>query len=759
MAVIRLLGTFQREAIEHPINKQCAVYIVSSGLISEVRMLKQDVQCQSWKQGQRPKPYLKHKSMTGKHSMSSSRSTYLVESFSLNSVERVVSRCGQGKRPDPTYRRDRKQVSHIASVLRGSGKKVKNIDLETLTLHFENYVQAVNMLLSRIYSSPRRVEQLGKGLSEYRGRAYTRLVKERNLCYEHNDDVKKLVYERLHRNVLEQTGRMLLADWTRRQLLMAALKYLETSPQDTLTLLRRKRIPSYLIRKVRDSCDSTKNNGSGYHYAMGVLRQVRLAIDKHVLETMEIKIGWRARQRKKVASLLKNNSTEYQQVFDIVTKLVKHWVNRGYPFSTPQLRSYSLDFSASTENSTGQGYWFTPDNERENEILMHLKLPPGIDGKGHDDSPYKERTLTFRFLDWLPRAASNDRRKAETARKKRENNRAESLTFRVAKFEDMHTQLMNTIQFQHSAHRLARLKRRKDIDPEEIIRLQEKVRTLKRSRRSAPPCLLLRGHRVTLQIPFLSPNGTVSSSIFGDREYTTKAGADRGLRAPVALSVEKEQSFEDLLITVGNLVEKRESIRKFVSELTSEVTLKKNNWDKKRSGQSYPAQVLRQDRQIAASWRKIRRLDREIARQVASRTIWFCEEHRVKKLFFEDLRSFQAHAGSRDLSCNLSSNLWGKIIDTVRYMRESLGHSKYSVWTVNPRYTSQICHVCGERGVRVVDETSTTERKGGEYFYCSKCDEHFHADINAARNIIHVQDSSVVPGRTKDICPTWSTLQ
>jgi transposase len=144
---------------------------------------------------------------------------------------------------------------------------------------------------------------------------------------------------------------------------------------------------------------------------------------------------------------------------------------------------------------------------------------------------------------------------------------------------------------------------------------------------------------------------------------------------------------------------------------------------------------------------------------VASRTVWFCEEHRVKKLFFEDLRSFQAHAGSRDLSYNLSSNLWGNIIDTVRYMRESLGHSKYSVWTVNPRYTSQTCHVCGERGVRVVDETSTTERKGGEYFYCSKCEEHFHADINAARNIIHVQDSSVVPGRTKDICPTLSTLQ
>ena len=690
--------------------------------------------------------------------MSSSRSTYLVEAFTLNSVERIVARKDKGKSPDPAYRNDRKQIKQLASIVRGTGKKVKTIDLEILTLHFGNYVEAVNLLLSRIYSDPKRVEQLGKGLAEYRGRAYTLLRKEKDLCYEHNDDIKELVYERLHRNVLEQTGRMLLADWTRRQLFIAALEYLETSPQDTLTLLRRKRIPSYMIRKVRDSCDSTKNNGSGYHYAMGVLRQVRLAIDRHILETMEIKIGWRARQRKKVASLLRNNSVEFQQIYGIVTKLIEHWVKEDYPFSTPQLKSYSLDFSASTENSTGQGYWFTLDNEREHEILMHLKLPAGIEGKEHDDSPYEGKTITLRFLDWLPRAASNDRRKMELSKAKGEVHRAESLTFRVAKFKDMHDQLMNTIQFQHSAHRLARLKQRKGTDPEEIIQLQEQVKALKMSRRSAPPRLLLRGYRVTLQIPFLSPNGTVSSEVFGEREYSTKAGADRGLRAPVALSVEKEKSFEDLLITVENLVEKRESIRKFVSTLTSEVTLKKNNWDKKRSGQSYPTQVLRQDRQIAASWRKIRRLDSEIARQVASQTVWFCEEHRVKRLFFEDLRSFQAHAGSRDLSYRLSSNLWGKIIDTVRYMRESLGHSKYSVWTVNPRYTSQTCHVCGERGVRVEDETSITERKGGEFFYCHKCDEHFHADINAARNIIHVQDSSAAPGRTKDSCPILSTL-
>ncbi|TFH10596.1 MAG: hypothetical protein E4H14_02205 [Candidatus Thorarchaeota archaeon] len=728
--------------------------------MSRIRMMKQDIQCQSWKQGQRVKSKPKHNSMTGKYSMSSSRTSYLVESFSLNSEERIVSRTEKGRKPDPSYKSCIKVISDLSSIVKETGKKVKDVDLETLTLHFGNYVQAVNMLLSRIYSSPKRVEQLGKGLAEYTGRAYTLLRREKDLCYEHNEDIKELVFERLHRNVLEQTGRMLLADWTRRRLFITALKVLNESPEDTLALLRRKRIPPFLIRKVRDFCESTKNNGSGYHYTMGVLRQLRLTIDRHILDTLDIKIGWRARQRKKVTLLLKDNSALYDRLVDMVTKLVKQWVQKGYPFTAPQLRNHSLDFSASTENSIGQGYWFTQDSERENEILLHLKIPPGIDGKRHDDSPFKERTLTFRFLDWLPSAAISDRRKAENAKENGEIHQDESLTFRAAKFEDMHNQLMNTIQFQHTAHRLTKMKQRKGTDPEEIVRLQEQVKQSKVSRRSAPPRLLLRGHRVTLQIPFLSPNGSVSSEVFGEREYTAKAGADRGLRAPVALSVEKEdETFEDLLITVGHLVKKRERIKEFVSALISEVTLKKNNWDKKRSGQSYPTQILRQDRQIAASWRKIRRLDLEIARQVASSTVWFCEEHRVKKLFFEDLRSFQAHAGSRDLAYNLSSNLWGKIIDTVRYMRESLSHSKYSVWTVNPRYTSQTCHQCGERGIRVQDETSTTERKGGEYFYCEKCEEHFHADINAARNIIHVQDSSAAPGRTKDSCPSLSTLQ
>jgi IS605 OrfB family transposase len=686
--------------------------------------------------------------MNGKHSGSYSRTKFLVESFLLNSEHRVISRRGTGRKPDPAFGRDSDQLDRVSLVIKDSGKKVKDIDLQTLGLHFENYIQVVNILLSRIYKSQSRAQQLGKNLLEYRGRAYTLLRKEKDLCYQHNNDLKALVYERLHRNALEQTGRMVLADYTRRELFNSGIGLLGGSLEDTLILLRRKRIPSALIRRIRDSSEAVTNNGPGYHYTMGVLRQIRRAIDIHILDTLGIKIGWRARQRKRVSSLLRRGSCDLPQVTDIIVALLANWVKRGYPFTIPQLRSYSLDFSASTENSTGQGYWFTLDEQRENEMLLHLKLPPGIDGREHDESPYKSKTLTLRFLDWLPRAASQDRRKATSAEEQGDFHRAEQLRFREAKFSDMHRQLINTIQFQHSRHRLSRLKHRKKTDSKEILDLEEKVERLRGSRRSAPPRILLRGHRVILQIPFLNPNGVVRAHPFGGREYTTEAGADRGLRVPVALSVEKDASFEDMLITTGHLVKKRERLRKHAYRLTSESARKKNNWEKKRSGQCYPAPVLKRDRHVSALWRKVRRLDREIARQVASQTVWFCEEHRVKTLFFEDLRSFQAHAGSRDLSYHLSSNLWGKVIETVRYMREQMGHSPYSVWTVNPRYTSQICHKCGAKGVRVEGETSTTERKGGEYFFCSHCDEHFHADINAARNIIHVQQSSAVPGRT-----------
>jgi transposase len=630
-----------------------------------------------------------------------------------------------------------------------SGKKVKDVDLQVLVSHFENYVKVVNLILSRIYEKNNRVQSLGKKLSKYRGRAYNLLRTVRYLSYRHNEEFRELAYERLHRNALEQAGRMLLADWTRRRLIDSAIRFLDESDDDMIRYLQKWRVPSDIVRKVRDRCDAIKKNGAGFHHALGVLRQIRLVIDKHILDTLEIGISWRSRQRKKVSSLLKKDSSEFQFALITVKSLIQSWIKNGYPFTIPQLRNYSLDFSASTENTPGQGYWFTLDLERKNEILLHIRLPPDIYGIHNDSSPYKDRTLSFRFLNWFPRAIVNDRMKAQIAEDSCDNNRAEQLRFRAAMFEDMHYQLLNTIEIQHLTHQFLKLKQKKENDVVELSTIEQRISKLKSARKSAPPILLLRGNKVSIQIPFLAPNGKVITDVLGEKEYHSKAGADRGIRVPVVLSVEKCDEYKDILLTINPLIRKRRIIRKQVYHLQSILERKKKNWDKKRSGQSYPAHILKKDRHFKSLWDKVCRLDREIARLIASKTVWFCESHRVKTLFFEDLRSFQAHAGSKGLSWSLSTNLWGKIIDTVRYMREALGHSKYSVWTVNPRHTSQTCHACGERGVRVDTETSTTEKKGGEYFYCENCDSHIHADINAARNIIHVHPGpSAVSGRT-----------
>ena len=676
---------------------------------------------------------------------------YLVESFSLNSEDRVVSRKGKNRRPHPSFSKMQKNstIQQSFSIFQSSGKKIRTLDLKVLESYFRQYVMTVNLVLDRVYKNPDYAERLAKQLSEFRGRAYNLLRGEHEIRYLGNQEFQQLAFERLHRNALEQAGRIILTDWTRRSLVLSAIEHFNSSPDELFSLLEERRIPSFLIRKVRDGCEVTKNNGAGYHYTLGVLRQLRFVLDTHILDSLGIKISHRGRQRAKVISLLEQSSPKKEQVFHLLKTQVQNWKTEGYPFVTPQLRSYSVDFSASTENTPNQGYWFTIDPEREGEILLHLKLPSGINGVAHKNSPYKSTTFTFRFLNWLSRASSRDRRKADDAEKNGNVHRSERLRFRSAMFQDMHEQLMNTIEFQHSAHKRTKMIGQKDHDSETFVSLDNKVDQSRKSRRSAPPRILLRGSKAILQIPFLSPNGAVSSKIFGEREYSTQAGVDRGIRAPVAISVEKEGSFEDFLITVGPLVEKRERLRFRASELTSQLDRKKNNWDKKRSGQSYPAPILKRERHVEALWEKFRRLDREIAHQVGSQTIWFCEEHRVKKLFFEDLRSFQARAGMKNLSWFLGVNLWGRIIETVRYMRESLGHSKYSVWTVNPSYTSQTCHQCGERGIRVAVDGSTSETKGGAFFYCSNCDAHYHADINAARNIIHVQQSSVVPGRTQ----------
>jgi hypothetical protein len=213
-------------------------------MIREATMKQEKVRRQPRKQSR------EHKTMVG--NFINIPKSYLVESFVLNSDDRIISRKGEGRIPDPSFQSNSDQLSQI---IRNSGRKVKETDLQTLSCYFENYVEVVNILLERLYTSPTRARNMGKKLLEYRGRAYSLLRTEKDLNYEHNDIFRERMFERLFRNALEQSGRILLADYTRRELFNAAIKFLDGSLDDIFLLLRVKSIPSVLVRKIRDSCE------------------------------------------------------------------------------------------------------------------------------------------------------------------------------------------------------------------------------------------------------------------------------------------------------------------------------------------------------------------------------------------------------------------------------------------------------------------------------------------------------------------------
>ncbi len=674
---------------------------------------------------------------------------YLTSKFSLCSVHREVNKRGKGRGPDPRFRRG--ELAAIQERLSAAtGRKVNNIDLSLLGSYFETFVSLVNEVLERVYADKGRFAFLGEELASYPRQGYALLKNEDSVRYRSHPEIQKQCFERLYRNALEHAARIIQSNWLRRQLMKTAIEYLCENETDLIRLLKNRYIASDLTKAVRAACESTKNNGTGFYYSLSVLKQLRRRLDHSILEKRGEPLGTRPYQRGRIRRYLKEEQTA-KGILTTAKWRLRHWHKKGYPFATPRMYSHTEDFSASTENTPSQGYWYSRDLNREDEILFFLKLPEHMEGETHETSPYKTRTLAFRFLDWLPRAAREDRVRAAEAEAQGKHLRAKKLRFRARKYEDQHEQLTNTIELQHAVYQLNRWKNRKNADPEKLAQLKEKVQRLRESRTCGPPALLLRGHRVILDIPFLPPTQEMVDEVIGEREYTRKAGADRGIRVPIVLSVRNGQGYVDELVSLDELVRKRNLLRHQTKALSSRVALMRNNWERKHD-KDYPrpGPLRKKERHLDAIWKKVRRLDREIARQIASRAVWFCERHGVKTLYFENLKNYQPPKGYGDLSWRLSFNLWSQVLETVRYMRQALGHCYGAVWTVSPAWTSRKCHICGETGVRVKCEGSTEEYKGGEYFYCENCAAYFHADVNAARNIIEVdmRKPSVVAGRT-----------
>jgi hypothetical protein len=688
----------------------------------------------------------------------SSTNKYLVETFTLNSYHRIVSRKGKGRKPDPAYRRKaRRNLQTLSRV--ATGQKCNDFDLQLLTEHFEKYIEDVNLILQKVYTNSERLETISKKLKATKSSGYVVLRNESILKWSKTNEFGKLVYERMHRNALETAARLILANHSRRDLIQTLVQILNESEEDLHRLMKNKRVPVDLVRRVRNNSE-TKNNGSGFHYALSACKQVRRILDELVLskkqqeesettEQNQSKVfgGRRAKQRIKVQECWNSNKAQKYKL--LVKSEVSKWYINGFSFTIPVFRKSTQEFAASTENSTGQGYWFDIDTERQDEVVFYIKTPPGILNRDKcSRSPYRNQTIRFRFLNWFPRKAKRAQEKAKEARRAGDLGRAQQLEFRAAVFLDMDEQLKNTIALHQAVRKLVTLKSRKENYLERITSLKESISVLQESRRSAPPTLLQRGKKVILSIPFLRPSKEILEKKLSNSRISN-AGVDRGIRHPVVITVRDEHdTFHDRFIGYSELISRRAKLRQRTRELKSQIDRRRNNWEKKHPGLQAPSHIHKKERELAAIWRKVRRLDREISHQVACATVWFCEQHHVKTVYFEDLRYYQGKGGMHSLSWKLSTNLWGIIIQGTRYRRESMGHKRGGVWTVNPAWTSQTCNLCGERGVRVEKENDIKETKGGEYFYCPNCHVHLHADVNAARNIVKIKTmSSAIPGR------------
>ncbi len=280
----------------------------------------------------------KQKKMDGNYYVSST-TTYLVEIFALNSYDRKVSRTGEGRRPDPSFRRTAKrQLEEISRAV--SGQKCRPVDLDILTSHFTAYCRAVNLILEKVYSTDARAERVGNMLTESRSRGYVVLMKEQYLKWKKTNEFGRLVFGRMHRNALETAARIIEADHSRSQLVRALLQILNESENDIDRLIGNKRIPADLVRRVRDmSAIRTKNRGTGFHYALSACKQVRRVIDDLLLVSTPTEeeqsadgpqrpralAGRRGRRRTRARELWKKECEESERLRELACSEVGKW--------------------------------------------------------------------------------------------------------------------------------------------------------------------------------------------------------------------------------------------------------------------------------------------------------------------------------------------------------------------------------------------------------------------------------------------------
>ncbi len=285
-------------------------------------------------------------------------STYLVQKFSLNSFNRQVARKGLGRKPDPSFKRGSRRVTRQL-VTKLSGKKCSEIDLQTIGQHFDKYIEAVNLVLSKVYSPHQRAASVGMKLEGSKGQGYVVLREESFLEWTRSNEFGLLVFERMYRNVLETAARIFHSDYSRRKLVNALLDILSNDWEQLRRLVSLKRIPADLVRSVRES--GGKKKGSYYHYALAACRQVRRTLDIQLFEESDSSSSVRSIQKRRVRDLMKSNAGT-GAIVSMVSQ-VNDWKSNGFPFIQPVFRQTTMEFAASTENTTGQGFWFKENPE------------------------------------------------------------------------------------------------------------------------------------------------------------------------------------------------------------------------------------------------------------------------------------------------------------------------------------------------------------------------------------------------------------
>jgi len=271
----------------------------------------------------------------------SSSSTYQAEKFALNSYNRIVDRKGRGKGPDPSFSiRGSRHEGEVLSEL-VTGKKCSDINLQTLEQHFDRYVDAVNLVLGKVYSAPDRAQHVGQRLHSSRGQGYVMLTEESLLEWKQDNKFGLLVHERMYRNVLKTAARIILADYTRRALVNSLITILASDSEDLRQLMGFKRIPASLARTVRASVH--EKSGSYYHYALAACKQVRRVLDEHLLERLGESTSIRRLARGRVRDLLDTRSPESIEVLNAASGKVQEWHTTGFPSTAPSFRQTSVD--------------------------------------------------------------------------------------------------------------------------------------------------------------------------------------------------------------------------------------------------------------------------------------------------------------------------------------------------------------------------------------------------------------------------------